>query len=340
MVPDLQWFEKQIQKIFVEIIKIIKDENKSRVIVEFLTRSQNVFTEFGYQMAIQEGLELLHTFRSCVSDFTEKRNAETQLDKSDWKAETIAFDLAIYDLCGLCLISMVLGLSRSFEKLNAKSLTDSISSIKWNKNKSVYNISFPREVIKQIEFINKGLHFEYKVEGNFISPIWYRQQLVAISLIQCIKTKIELLMQELEIAFEQEANRLIKQKFYASAVQVIDRGLEACEKYRYHFATLQENINGFQSLRRVDDIPWPQIEWKEINEKCLSIREKIVITYSEMLPYLTTLPESKELPDFFGHGYTVIANECYGAMASGNERLFCAVISTAICCISLSSTAT
>ena len=75
-------------------------------------------------------------------------------------------------------------------------------------------------------------------------------------------------------------------------------------------------------MRRVEDIPWGTVDWDELLGRVDKVRERLVVAFGQTTPYLASIPRSDRLPDYFGHAYSVLAQECYDALATGNESLF------------------
>jgi hypothetical protein len=65
------------------------------------------------------------------------------------------------------------------------------------------------------------------------------------------------------------------------------------------------------------------------------VRIRLVIALGQALPALATLPQSEQWPDYFGLAYSVLSQEAYISMATGDEALFQKIIpSVFIACLS------
>ena len=166
------------------------------------------------------------------------------------------------------------------------------------------------------------MDFERKIEGKIVTPIWYQQQLVVLSYFRFVELSINFLLAELEEVFLNEADSLIKANKHLIAIQLIERGFEACNKFQHQFYSLEEHCKEINKAQILSDIPWVNFSWEDYQNKIQSVHEKLVGLFSKSLYPIMQLPKNKELPDYFGHAYTVLTNECFMAMANNNEELF------------------
>jgi len=177
-------------------------------------------------------------------------------------------------------------------------------------------------VIEKLEFLQKGLNFENVVEGKKISPIWYQTQIAALGYARFVENSLNILISELEVTFLKEIKTLVAENKYLFAAQLVQRGLEGCNKFNYHLLEIKAFYNRLSPLRLVHDIPWPEIDWDSMTSRIDNIHENLIITCGETADSLINIPRSKYWPDYFGHSYYILSNECYNAMSNDNEKLF------------------
>ena len=122
--------------------------------------------------------------------------------------------------------------------------------------------------------------------------------------------------------YAQTAERLVLKNRNVSAAQVVQRGLEACEKASFHLGLIESSLDKFSVFRLVQDIPWPQIDSKELKKRVDLLRDNLIAVLGKLLPRLASLRLTQDLPDYFGQAYAVIAHETYSAMVLGKEDLF------------------
>ena len=131
-----------------------------------------------------------------------------------------------------------------------------------------------------------------------------------------------MLLESIENVFGKETEAQLDQKNYVLVAQLVQRGLEACEKLSKHFARYKVLYEELVAFNRSKEYEWPTIEWDSFQTKIASLRERLVIALAKSSAELAKIPESQSWPDFFGHAYSVLAEECFVAMEAGKEELF------------------
>jgi len=130
------------------------------------------------------------------------------------------------------------------------------------------------------------------------------------------------LVKELEETFDADTERLILEKKYLNATQVIQRGLEVCDKFSHHLKTIQSSFEQLSEFRRVPDTQWPDFAYEDLTKRVLAVRERLISNLAIASIQLAKIPSKQNWPDYFGQCYSVLAEECNSAMAQGNETLF------------------
>lgn len=321
LVPDFMWFEGQVGKMIVDIVGALierHDMGNTSAILDNVQRAQSVL---GENLAIDEALHLFRELGPHMKKVTSTEDsvagAATKYDEDTQLAR-----LSLIDVYCLGLISILLGLSKTLREVGPESFGSQMDDIDWHKSKSVYISSVPREVIKQLEYLQKRLVFEYEVEGKLISPPWYYKQIAAQGMVRFIERTSEGLIKQYEETFAGETDRLVSAQRYLNATQVIQRGLEACDKFIYNLGTIKAAFEQFSSFRRVQDTTWPSPAYEEIARRVLTVREQLISNFAKSSVQLAKMPSKQNWPDYFGQCFSVLAEECNSSMAQGNEKLF------------------
>src|SRR5262249_7894623 len=106
------------------------------------------------------------------------------------------------------------------------------------------------------------------------------------------------------------------------AAQVVQRGMEVAEKFRYHMREIRGCSERLEVLRRITDIPWPVTDWEKLDQRIEASRDELIVLIGQLAIYLVVAPRREGLPDYLGQAYAVLAQESYAAMAQGREDLF------------------
>lgn len=321
IVPDLMWVETTIEETVVFMLEGLFSRRDLQSAYSFSQDAHLTLGDLSQTFAVDESL---HLFRKLAPPLRRQAHtAELQDITTEESLLKLNYALGLTDIYGLGFTMILLGLSRALETVTAESLRKTVEGLKWDDPRSLYSTGLPRTVVRQLEKIASQLGFELAVEGRLITPLWYREQNLARAFVQFIDKSCKDLLDELERSVADEAESLVKEKRSVFVAQLIERGLEACHKFAYHFYTAKHCYESLAELQKVkDDFPWPEIKWKEHYDRIDTVRERLLTALSEIIPDLVKLPKTKNFPDYFGYAYSVISHECYIALAKGNEEKF------------------
>lgn len=315
-VPDPNWFEAYLEDIVVRGARTLIQRGDLESVVSLCDGVQRTLDTMSSCFAIDEAFRL---FRSLG---TEVRQVARTGDPDEGDPKRLALQLAVVDIHAMGLISILLGFSKKLGSITSDSFSGTIGRIRWQSPGTVYATSMPRAALEQLEHLQKGLELERRVEGRTLSPSWYLTQISALGMARFIDGSVNTLIGGLESNIVREAEALAEEGRHVTASQLIQRGLEACQKYAFHLREIRVCFERISALRRVGDIPWPTVDWEKVEERVQGLREGLVEALARVAVQLAAVPSSPDLPDYFGHAYATLAQESYAAMASGKEELF------------------
>ena len=320
-VPDLMWFEKNIAETLVEVFRALAEEDDLPSTSDILEKIQSTQLVLSRNAAIDEALYLYRVIQPLIFKigfFDDANIRDLQGDEE----KNLLSRLGIIDFYCMALINILLGFSATLDRMTSDTFTNTLASIKWNRPESIYVSENPRAVAKQLEYLQERMEFEYEVEGIHISPKWYRSQIAAHGMVTFIKETVDKLVAEYEQLFVNQTARLLAEERYLNAAQIIDRGLEACNKFDSHVQKIRACYERLSILRVVTDIPWPAPDWGDLCRRVTVVKEVLISNLATSSVALAEMPFRKSLPDYFGQSLLVLAQECDNAMAAGNETLF------------------
>ncbi|MBS1794227.1 MAG: hypothetical protein JSS81_10255 [Acidobacteria bacterium] len=319
-IPDLLWFENQIEEtITFTLDKLLQRKDLNNVCF-FFNSAQITIHNLSNNFAIDESFKLFRAASPALRNNT--RSTDLTGIESEEGFLKLNFALGLTDLYALSFIQILLGLSNALSRITVSLLSKSIEKFDWRNTQSIYQVSLPRPVISKIEAILKQINFEVSVEGHLITPLWHIQELVAISFIGFIDKVCAELLSEFDKAIVSEASSLVNEKRAIFAAQLIERGIENCNKFLYHFNAFKIYTEQLENLRKVKDIPCVIIDWENYFDRITEYRKTLIHSLAIATLDLAKLPKSEKMPDYFGHAYTVISNECFLALLTGHEEDF------------------
>jgi hypothetical protein len=304
----------QVQ-IALQVVRTLVDQKDYRNLFSLLNAAQTILGRLGESLAVEEALRLYRALRLEVQRVA-------AIDGDTEEAEDLKYRLAIIDVYSIGLASLLLGVSKRVSQITAEAFSALLGNVNWLDRRQIYGLNIPRRVVEQVEYLRTGLEFEFRTEGAFRSPTWYREQLAAIGLGRCLASAADELVGELEQSAVREARALIEAGRYLSAAQIIQRGMEGVEKFRHHMKEIRSCFDRLGVFRRITDIPWPATDWGKLEQRVEGAREELIVLIGQLAIYLAAVPKREGLPDYFGQAYAIMAHESYAAMAGGRDDLF------------------
>jgi hypothetical protein len=319
-VPDLTWLETQLCRLFGDILRSLGERSDLTSMLRLAATLDDTIKRLGRRLMISEALQVLKTalaeFRRCWS-FEAVVAPETDLTSQNTNR------LAIVEYCSCALIDLLLGMTLASNNMKPLAIEKRIATVDWGRAKTLYRWNdLPRRVIEELEFLKERLDSELRLDGKIMSPLWLHQEMLARGVVRFLDEAIKAICGEFETAFAIEAEAQVKATRPILVAQIVQRGLEACNKFSTNldaFRTLhQESV----ALNRSKEYEWPEIDWAIVQSRVNAIKERLVVALASSSPFLAQLPIQTGWPDFFGHAYSTLADECFAAMTLAKEQLF------------------
>jgi hypothetical protein len=236
--------------------------------------------------------------------------------------EDVRFYLSVAELRGYGVVALLVGFYKALTQLDINTVKRAVSNISWKNSKTIYDCVVPQLVLQRLEWLAPRLDFELRVEGRLVSPNWYIEQLVGEAFARFLADAFKTLSRLLEESFLPVASQMHQSGRSLIAAQILFKGIEAFQKLQYYFPEVRKCHDALSQLHKVKDFPWPAVDWDSSRANLESARDKIVSALASCAVDLTEVPHPPVLPDYFGHSYSVICDECYFSMAQGNIQLF------------------
>lgn len=322
MVPDLNWFETDVSQVLARIIARLCARSNLTGLITVLSAGQQYSRNAAAFGCAEEALLL----SSAMGREIDKAFAQATFDStsSDSLAQSLN-RLNALDLHALGLMNVLLGASHALETTDCSAFEQQITRIKWNKPASLYTENLPRTVLEQCEEMQNRLLFEQEVEGKIVTPAWLQLEIAALGNARFLARIIERILAEFEARFGETVEQRVKVEDCIGAVLLINRGLEATNKLSAHLKRIHAYWNKLLELNRSKDWEWPAINWDDISKRRTALRDRQVGHLAGCITALIDLPDQKEVPDFFGQAYSVLADSCFDALIRGDEAMFTAI---------------
>jgi hypothetical protein len=316
--PELLWFEVEIANILSRASTEIANREDTAALATLATRLTDTMTILCKAFAVDEAVIIFDSIApSCRKQYSSKIS---QLGGGS--SSEIREALALIEGCSCGLINAVLGLSRGVAALSVESFKEQWNSLNWLSAKGLYRRAvFPREMLKECEWVGGCLRFEFLSEKEILTPDWFCKERPARGYVKFLITSAQIFVEKFEKCIGTEAERLIAEKQYLLVAQLVQRGLEYADKLSRTVRELHCACDAFSKFNRSKEWEWPTFDWAVLYTKIVVVRDKLVDALAEAAPQLAAV-DGENLPDYFGQAYSVLADECLAAMIAGNEKRF------------------
>lgn len=317
--PDHMWFEGEFERIVLEGVATLLKDQRDHSATTVALDVQKTLHRMANHLAVEEALRFHGALGTAIRAHLGK-TAETKACSAEELDDK--YNLELLECYACDIVQILLGLSLRIPQMPAESFGKMIREMKWQAPGAIYRRGLPRTVVKQLEFLRRGLLFEWDVEGKQCSPVWYLQEVAGASYVEFLRDALGEIMTEIETCYVRLFDATAGKR-PARAATLIEVGLEACNKCTYHFGILRQWQEDMAKAFRIEpEIPWPEIDWLGLDKRVGECRKEILRKYAALAPSLASLPVSDDWPDYFGHAYNVLADECFKAMVDGDEALF------------------
>ena len=327
--PNYLWFEEKVVYSLIATLQTLLERQDHQHVAELAPMVFETLKIYGYHLASDEGLLILSSFSDIIQSHLCESVNIVNID-TDEKVEETLLLLAVAETSCYSFIGLLLGISEKIDSLSKETFDELIPKLDWSNSKSIYSYNLPRCVTQQLETLQKGLEFEYKVEGKVITPQWYVRQIAALGLVRYANSVVSELVKWFELNLVKNIELWLKEERYILVLHLLQRGFEVLEKLNSHFKSMKNNIDSLSSLRVVSDIPWPSPQWGDINNKLESFEERLYISLAQAYPLIVKISHNRKLPDYVGYSYTLLIEKAIYSLQIRNENLFKVIITTLI----------
>lgn len=318
--PDLLWLESQLKDILCHCVTGVLKQGDVQAALTIVDDLRKTLQAVSANYSIEESRQVIRAIAHVLRKELEKTPAG--VPKSQEDMDRLTPTLALLEHHTLGLINIFLGFSERMRSISQTSFDDLFVAAKKRREFLSYVGAMPREVIQQAEYVSLGLEAERAVEGQSVSPVWYQRQMLVLGFLRFLTPTLKKLVDDLESEVAGEADRLISQKRIVYAAEVLQRGMEACHKSAVALEEAQKCLTRLGPCQRVPDVPWPLPDWTALEQKVQKVRERVIAGLAKLSPALSVMPQFDQWPDYFGHAYSVCADECIAFLASRNVSLF------------------
>ena len=311
--PNYLWVEERAANNLRVILSHLLKDNDYEHANQLIQQLQNSCTIIAKTFALKEAYFLAGVYDELVLKYF----PTTTLDE---KNKT--YQLVLADFYGANHVNIPIEYGKALEKMSPNNLRKKLQLINWKTPASVYRNGLPVSILPVMEDILQRKQNQFIVDNSVEIPEWYDLELVAIGCLRFLHETTEEVLSQYETAFINKIEKIKEKETALLTMQILTRGLEGYSKCST-FISMAENLDkGLQDLVVVKDIPHSTLEWNKCKERIENVRSKVIERFGLLALAIDPEDIDKSLPDYVGHAYWLIAQECFIALCEQDEEKY------------------
>ena len=208
--------------------------------------------------------------------------------------------LAIAERFASFPITIALGYREKMEKLDRDLLEKMVSAVRWDNGSSIYRQGFSAYFLERLEWFKPRLVFEKQVEGEYVTPLWYRTELIRQVEADQFSVNTKALVSTGATFYKSSIAKALSSKHPWLAAAIMSREWEYWHKMSDQIRVWPEKWTDLSDDRRVDGLPWSQFDIDGLRTDSESRQEELLKLMSRQNLLLSLLSRPQGFPDYAG----------------------------------------
>ena len=317
--PDVttnkEWVEGKVLPILNRCIAINLAEGKYTELLG-LFRHIDMYIKFLAQVGeIQRAFELLKALLlNSLKQITEQKHDELLEDE-------VLEEVAVVEFLASFSISIALSYHKQLESFDRNYIENSLASIRWDNDTDIYRQGFPAHCLSRLEWLKTRLDFEKEAEGKYITPLWYRTELVRQVVAERFVDNTKVLISMGPGLYADAISIALSRKRPWLAAAVISREWEYWHKVKSQMDIWKESWVDLGADRKIEGLEWPTFEFDELR----TIFENRQVNLSQLMSrqnlLLALLSRPEGFPDYAGQFLHTSGEVAFDALLDNRVEL-------------------
>jgi hypothetical protein len=222
--------------------------------------------------------------------------------------------MSIVDALASMPITIFLAYLETVKDFNSASIRTSVRKINWKSRQSIYQVGLPSHVLPRLEWLQPRIDFEIRSEGQRVSPDWYVEELIIQPTAENLKSATTALVVEVQALYDKWLGSATTNGLLWIGATTLSRETEYWSKVQYQRSRLQERWTDLSSERRIDGLPWPLIDFEQLDRDRGQRLKHLAQLKAALSTSLNQVIRSEEYPDFAGQFLHTAGEALFAAM--------------------------
>ncbi len=251
---------------------------------------------------------------------------ETVLDQftkqTDSNLQGTLEQLGLVERLSALTISVALNYRETIEGISCQHIENMVSSVRWDKEASIYRQGFSKHCLSRVEWLNPRLAFERQVEGHVVSSLWYLTELVRQVEAKQFVANIETLIIKSSDLFKTSIKKATdgNQPWLAAAIMSREH------EYWHKISDQLNNIwpktwDELSSERYIDGLPWSLLDLEELRSRSDARQNELLSQMSKQNILLALVDRPEDYPDYAGQFLHTSGEVAFDALLKNDTAL-------------------
>lgn len=292
IVKNDKWVEQKIIPIWHNFLRMLLKNKNFEGIKSYL----NAFVYYIDRLVIEGYIEESFDLIEEHADIIFSPDHFKHIDENNLQLEY----LSLIEFLSYLPIRTLLTYVNIHLKYNKDFLHKIASNINWNNQSSIYKQDIPSYLLKRFEWFYERLNFEYQIENKIITPNWYKDEIISQLALEQIGKNINQFINRAFLLYSNWITLNAKQKNVWFSATILSREREFLNKIHYHLNSIMTFSDGFNEDRRIDGLPWHEINFDDIKKVLQLKSHDLLEDISKYIVQLITSEKPDDFPDYGG----------------------------------------
>ena len=202
----------------------------------------------------------------------------------------------VVELLASFSVSIALSYHGQLKSLDRSYFENTLASIRWDNDSDIYRQVFPAYCLSQLEWLKTRLDFEKEVEGKYITPLWYRTELVRQVVAERFSDNTKLLLSMGSALYDEAISLALSRKHPWLAAAVMSREWEYWHKVEAQMNVWEETWIDLSADSKIEGLEWPTFDIDELRINFEKRQVNLVNLMSRQNLLLTLLSRPDDFP--------------------------------------------
>jgi len=291
---DKLWIEKRAFPLVKKCIEINLTKGRYSEIFGLVGNIEGYIKVLAQEGEVQRAFELVTDILNVVVSHFESTSDGGLIETE------ILERLSLMEQLVALPISIALSYHERLKATNKAVLINKLEKINWAKPQGIYLQEFPTFMLERLEWFIKRMNFELSVEGEIVTPLWYKLELAnqteADQFLKCTGSLINSAI----TFYRTLIQKAIGLKNHWVLAALLSREWEYWHKIGNQIDSWPATWEEISMDRRIDGLPWGKFDFDDLQSKVHLEEQELLAEMSKQNMLLALISRPEGYPDFAG----------------------------------------